>query len=85
MYVCMYVCMYVGHEVYSAKWLNFAQGKVAIVPCGKEWLQCVTASVNRLGGAAGIYKIPILAFTVQSVNIWRAQFTELRTSLTSAM
>jgi len=46
---------------------------------------CVRASVNRLGGAAGINKIPFLAFTVHSVNISRVHFTELRTSMTRAI
>jgi hypothetical protein len=48
-------------------------------------LLCVTASVNRLGGAAGMYKIPFLIFTVQSMRISRAHFTELRASLTLAI
>jgi len=34
-----------------------------------EGQMCVTASVNRLGFAAGIYEIPFLKFTVHSVRI----------------
>jgi len=45
----------------------------------------VTASVNRLGVAAGIYKTPFLAFTVQSFRMSKDHYTQLRISLTRPM
>jgi hypothetical protein len=63
----------------------FAQEKGAMLPCGKEGLLCVRASVKRLGSALGTNKIPFLAFTVHSVYISRAHFTELRKPVTRAM
>jgi len=43
---------------------------------------CVKASVNMLEDAAGIYKIPLLTFPVQSVRISKPYYTELRALLT---
>jgi len=40
---------------------------------------------QQLGGAAGIYKIPFLTFTIRLVNTSRVLFTEIRASMTRAM
>jgi len=45
----------------------------------------VRASVNRMADVAGLYKIPFLTFTVQSVNMLRTHSSELRASITRAM
>jgi hypothetical protein len=83
MYVCMYVCR--SRILLSKMAETFLRGKVAMVPWGKEGLLCVTASVNRLGGAAKVCKFPFLAFTVHSVLIPMTHFTEPKVLLAPAM